>query len=397
MAERQTPEGDALIGAVLSSVSEGVLEIDLSGKIAFANPAALRLLGYAAEDLRGKAEHDVLHAARADGAAYPPDRCPILGTIADGSVHHAYGEVFRRRDGSTLAVEYTCAPLRRDGRPVGAAVIFQEARPRGEDAERRAREKAMRVYEALPDAYVQLDRDWRVTYLNPAAHRMRPRGDVVEPIGRSIWDAYPALAGTQFETEMRRAMKDRVTVVFESQGPLIPGWFHVTAIPTEDGLAFFVRDVTALHAAHETARESVIDRPLARRIVQDLVETGGVPHQVLTQVGRNLATTQPSGSLEDAVHSFSEMGLGTLRMEKAEGQRYSFSGNDLLERRPGSRVATCSFTLGYLAEAVSRVHANEPTLGTEIECQSRGAKECKFVVQVKKPEEGLARRVKELV
>jgi predicted hydrocarbon binding protein len=196
--------------------------------------------------------------------------------VHDGTVHHATGEVFCRKDGQTFEVEYTSAPIRDNGVIVGASVIFSDVSPRVKD-------------------------------------------------------------------------------------------------------------------------EGAIERPLARRIVQDLVEQGAVPHQVLTQVGRKLAIETSASSLDDHLGQYREMGLGSIEFEKADAGRYSFRGSDLLERRPGSRVATCSFTLGYLSEAVAHVHKGEPTLGTEIECQSRGAERCRFVVQVKKSEDGLARRVKELI
>lgn len=166
------------------------------------------------------------------------------------------------------------------------------------------------------------------------------------------------------------------------------------------GTTLIFSDVSARQRSEELSRElreSSIARPIARRIVQDLVEQGAVAHQVLTQVGRKIAGETDAKRLEDHLRAYREMGLGKLDVEKGDSGRYSFSGTDLLERRGESRVATCSFTLGYLSEAVAHVHGGEPTLGTEIECQSRGAAKCRFVVQVKKPEEGLARRVKELI
>lgn len=169
-----------------------------------------------------------------------------------------------------------------------------------------------------------------------------------------------------------------------------------TPLKGADLVAESLQDVS-VRAASGSAADAPIARPLARRIVQDLVEAGGVAHQILQQVGRRLAAETPSRTLEGYARAYAEMGLGHLAVEKDEGARCSFTGTELLEKRPGSRVATCAFTLGYLSEAVSRAQGGEPTLGAEIECQSRGAHRCRFIVQVKKPEEGLARRVKELI
>lgn len=386
----------ALLGLVLDSVAEGVLVVDTHGRITLANPAACRLLGYTNAELVGASEHDLIHHSRADGSPYPIERSPVHATLRDGSVHHASGDVFWRKDGASLPVDFTSTPIREGARLVGAAVVFTDARERSkvEDVSRKARERMMRLYEALSDPFVAVDREWRVVGLNGAAERSRPVGDRGSALGKRFWEAWPKL-GAPFEAE-HRAGRSHVGASFEAES-LNGRYFDVVAYPSDDGFFVHMRDVTERQRAVSDAKASSIARPLARRIVQDLVETGGVSHQILTQVGRNLAAGTAAGDLDSFLRGFTEMGLGSIALERGENQRYAFAGSDLLEKRPGSRVATCSFTLGYLSEAVSRIHGNEHTLGTEIECQSRGAKDCKFVVQVKKPEEGLARRVKELV
>ena len=57
----------------------------------------------------------------------------------------------------------------------------------------------------MPAAFVRLDRDWRFRYLNAEAERlMGVRRE--ELLGRSIWQAYPGLAGTRFEAAYREAV-----------------------------------------------------------------------------------------------------------------------------------------------------------------------------------------------
>lgn len=381
-------------------MSEGVIFVAQDGKITYANPAACRMLASSEAEVVGKPEHAFLHKARADGTPFPADRCPIQGTLRDGSVHHSYGEIFWRRDGSSFPVEYTSAPLRDASGAFGAVVIFTDNSERrvSAEVERKAEGKLQRVFESIPEAFVSLDPDWRLTYVNSKAAKLTQ--EVMQralPVGSILWDVLPELRGTIVEEHYQKAMATRAAVTFETSSVDGTRWFELTVHPLDDGLGVYYREITERKKADEESRAASIARPLARKIIQDLVETGGVAHQILTQVGRNLAGESASKTMDDFVVSFAGMGLGQVRVERVEGQRYAFAGSDLLEKRPGSRVTTCSFTLGYLSEAVSRIHNHEPTLGTEIECQSRGAKECKFVVQVKKPEEGLARRVKELV
>jgi PAS domain S-box-containing protein len=384
---------------LLSSITEGVLGLDQHGVIRFANAAAAKLLGYHVDELVGKAEHDFLHSKRGDGRDYPADMCPIRRSVQDGTIHHASGEVFLRKAGTSLPVEYTSAPIRERGRIVGASLIFTDVseRSRTEAVLRESQQRVLNVYEGMPDAFFSIDRDWKIAYINPAGERLVGTTKA-QLVGRSFWDAAPqSLTDPAVQAEYRRAMEQHASARLEGLSEKLGKWLEATIYPTEEGLSVYLRDITDAKRGEEAVREASIARPLARRIVQDLVEQGGVAHQILTQVGRKLAAETPARTLDDHLASYRDMGLGKLEVEKGDGGRYSFKGSDLLERRPESRVATCSFTLGYLSEAVSHVHGGEPTLGTEIECQSRGASKCRFIVQVKKPEEGLARRVKELI
>lgn len=384
---------------LLGSVAEGVLGIDERGVVTFANPAAAKLLGYRPEELVGQKEHELFHPQRADGRRYPEEMCPIQRSVQEGTTHHASGEVFLRKGGQLLPVEYTSAPIREDGRIVGASLIFTDLsdRERADEILREGQRRLLAVYERIPDAFIALERDGRIAYLNPAAERLSGRTQA-QAVGRAFWDAIPeAREDAAAEAETRRAVEQRVPTRVEIRSERLGKWLEASVYPSEEGVSVYVRDITDAKRGEEAVREASIARPLARRIVQDLVEQGGIAHQILTQVGRKLAAETPARDLEDHLASYRDMGLGKVDVEKAENGRYSFNGSDLLERRPESRVATCSFTLGYLSEAVSHVHRGEPTLGTEIECQSRGASRCRFIVQVKKAEEGLARRVKELI
>jgi PAS domain S-box-containing protein len=124
---------------VLESVGEGVLALGPDGRVLMLNPAAAHLLDWPAAELVGRQSHEAIHHHRADGAPYPPQHCPILRTLQDGRIRRVDDEVFFRRDGTPLPVEYVCAPLRgEDGAVAGAVVSFSDVR------ERRRAELALR-------------------------------------------------------------------------------------------------------------------------------------------------------------------------------------------------------------------------------------------------------------
>jgi PAS domain S-box-containing protein len=389
---------------VLQSSSDGIFGVDDEGRVTFVNPAGARLLGYAPSELIGHDYFTKFHDRRPDGTPMAREDSAILAGVRDGTAHHVRGgEAFWKKDGTPLAVEFVSTPVRSpSARHYDALVLFRpEEKPgakRGQlDAFGLDARQVLALYERTTDAFFALDHDWKIVYLNPVALAMVPPQNRARRVGERLWDAFPDLKGTRFDVEYHRAMEHQVNVHVEEYFTRMGRWFSADAFPTPDGISIYFRDITARKKAEESQQGERIARPLVRQVVQDLVEAGSVAHQALQAVGRKLALDHPQKDLDAYARAYHEMGLGELKIEKNEEGRVSFSGTDLLEKRPGSRVATCFFTLGYVSEAVSRVSNGEPTLGTEIECQSRGSHECRFIVQVRKAEEGLARRVKELV
>ena len=69
---------------ILLSAAEGILGIDLEGKVTFANPAAGEMLGYEEGELIGKDLRPVIHHSFPDGTHYPASECPMWLCIRSG-------------------------------------------------------------------------------------------------------------------------------------------------------------------------------------------------------------------------------------------------------------------------------------------------------------------------
>ena len=111
---------------LLESTGEGVCGIDLRGVCTFANPAAAKMLGYAASEIRGHNLHALIHHHRADGTAYPVADCPIFRAVRTGTGCRVANEVYWRKDGSPFEVEYTARPIVEAGAVTGAVVTFAD-------------------------------------------------------------------------------------------------------------------------------------------------------------------------------------------------------------------------------------------------------------------------------
>ena len=108
--------------AVLNAVDDGIYVLDQRGHTIFANEAAVRMLGYTLREMLGQPQHGLIHHSRADGSAYPIEECPIYHCVTDGIYERVGGDVFWRKDGRPLRVDYTSVPIK-EGRAVHGAVI----------------------------------------------------------------------------------------------------------------------------------------------------------------------------------------------------------------------------------------------------------------------------------
>ncbi|MBT3237721.1 MAG: PAS domain S-box protein [Rhodospirillaceae bacterium] len=123
---------------VLNAAGEGIFGVDLDGLCTFINPKAERLLGLKEGELIGQSHHVLCHHTRPDGSHYPRTESPIFAAFMEGKIKTVDDEIFWRKDGSGLPVEYTSTPVFEDGETAGAVVVFRDI------AERKATELALR-------------------------------------------------------------------------------------------------------------------------------------------------------------------------------------------------------------------------------------------------------------
>lgn len=146
----------AFTGAITDSLGEGVVALERDGRITFVNPAAARLLGWAAAELLGQDVRALLPAPHAAAG-------PLLAALQVGTAEHSDDAVFARRDGGTLPVEYTASPLGAADQITGMVVAFR-------DIAARQRVEAER---AIVLAQVNAALAFRTQFLAITAHELK--------------------------------------------------------------------------------------------------------------------------------------------------------------------------------------------------------------------------------
>jgi len=126
------------LGLLLESTGEGIFGIGLDGHCVFINRAGASMLGYEAAEVLGRNMHELTHHSYQDGSAYPDSACPIFRAFRRGQPCRIDTEVFWRRDGSAVPVEYSSHPILDGSKVRGAVITFVDI------TERRREDQALR-------------------------------------------------------------------------------------------------------------------------------------------------------------------------------------------------------------------------------------------------------------
>ncbi|HEX6042001.1 PAS domain-containing protein [Longimicrobium sp.] len=130
-----------LLEAIGNNATLALFIMDEWQQCTYMNAAAERLTGYALDEVRGRALHDVIHHTRPDGTPYPLEECPIDQAFPQ-EMREQGEEVFVHRDGHFYPVAFTASPIRDGGRTVGTIIEVRDLT--GELDARRERERLLR-------------------------------------------------------------------------------------------------------------------------------------------------------------------------------------------------------------------------------------------------------------
>ncbi len=119
-----------------------------------------------------------------------------------------------------------------------------------------AQEEVTSILESVTEAFVGLDREWRITYVNQQTARLNGK-QPEEFIGKTHWEVWPWSVGTHVEREYRRAVREQVAVHLEQLYEPLNMWLEIDAYPTKDGLGIYFRDISDRKAA-EKQREHLL-------------------------------------------------------------------------------------------------------------------------------------------
>jgi len=131
-SEEALRQSEKKISQLLQTTDQGIYGIDAEGNCTFVNRSGLQMLGYSLEECLGRNMHRLIHHSHPDGSPYLWQTCPIFRSGLDGGGCRLDTEVFWRKDGSSIPVEYSSHPVVVDGTIEGSVVTFSDITARKE-------------------------------------------------------------------------------------------------------------------------------------------------------------------------------------------------------------------------------------------------------------------------
>ena len=148
-----------------------------------------------------------------------------------------------------------------DGVGTELTLVVQDITERNREKERLeaalTRERA--ILDGVSDAHIATDADYRIVRVNPAAERINGK-PAAAFLGKSLWEEWPALVGTDAQRRYRRVQATGESAHFEHhyyQPGKYDTWLMIDAYPAENrGLHIFYRDITARVRREQSLRRS---------------------------------------------------------------------------------------------------------------------------------------------
>jgi PAS domain S-box-containing protein len=170
---------------LLNSITEGAYGVDFNGNCTFVNQAFLQMLGYQNDhEFLGKHIHELIHHSHYDGSPYPSSECRMYRAHQTNQPIHVTDEVFWRKDGVAIPVEYWSHPIAKDGVVIGSIATFVDITER-KKAEEKLRETLSSLRNALGGIFQVLSATTEKRDPYTAGHQKRV-ADLARAIGREM-------------------------------------------------------------------------------------------------------------------------------------------------------------------------------------------------------------------
>lgn len=134
-ARREIEELTRSYEMILAAAANGICGIDEKGRVSFANPAALSMLGFSLEEVIDKHYREIFKASKPGTEDFDIDCCPFFDN-PENIKPFEYDELrFLKKDGTSFPVDCRSTPILEGKKLTGAVLVFQDVTERQQAAE----------------------------------------------------------------------------------------------------------------------------------------------------------------------------------------------------------------------------------------------------------------------
>ena len=226
------------IDRLVRDLPDAVFVFDLEGALVYANSELSERLGVSAENYGSPFGSLVAVGERERVREH-------FAAAAQGSTEK-YATAATHPNGRSVRVEVTLLPLIHHDEVVAVLGMARDIEELEVSREMQSvlETRLESVLNNISDGFVYFSPDWRFTYINPRAEAIVQR-PAAELIDRTLWEEFPESLNSSFGRAYRQAVAENKTITVRDRYEPLRSWLEASAYPTPDGLAVYLRDVTA--------------------------------------------------------------------------------------------------------------------------------------------------------
>ncbi len=140
----------------------------------------------------------------------------------------------------------------------GALMLMQQ---------RRAERKTSELFESITDAFIGVNDQWEITYVNAQAAQMLNQ-QPQSLVGQSFWTTFPEELGSQAKHHYEEAIAQQSMVTLELEYLAQGRWLEFHLYPGSDGLSVFWQDITPRKQAQNQLAASLNATQQAKEVAE---------------------------------------------------------------------------------------------------------------------------------
>ncbi len=274
-----------LTNAVLNTLSDCVVAMDLDGNVLFTNPATCKLSGYTSEELLGKNFHELLHYQKPDGTHFPKEECAIVMSLNHDDIESKGNSYIIKKNGSVADIKYVGTAIYQNGSRFGYVISFQDLTEQKQKDELLMLQK--NALDATANMIVITDNSGFVEYANKSFYTFSGFEEY-EVAGRHTKIFSSGLNTREFYNDMWKVIQEGRTwegILYNKKkdGSVYPEEMTITPIIDSQEITHFVavkKDITDRLANEEALKDAMTKALEASKMKSEFLST--MSHEIRT-------------------------------------------------------------------------------------------------------------------